>query len=72
VGFKAAFSCAERLAACRFRRGRPATSFDRQRSDAGIAVLHGFRTTVSSVSIDLPSAPPGYSIKLAPASGRCS
>jgi hypothetical protein len=31
AGFKAAFSCAERPAACRFRRGRPATSFDRQR-----------------------------------------
>jgi hypothetical protein len=57
AGLKAAFSCAERPAACRFRRGRPATSFDRQRLDAGIAVLHGFRTTVSPVNIDLPSRP---------------
>jgi hypothetical protein len=41
AGLKAAFSCADA------RRlplpwGRPATSFDRQRSDAGIAVLHRF------------------------------
>ena len=70
-GVQGRVSGAERPASCRFRLGRPATSFDRQRSDAGIAVLHGFRTTVSPVNIDLPSAPPGYSIKLGPASGRC-
>ncbi len=33
--------------ACGFRRGRPAPSFDRQRSDAGNAVLQRFRTAVS-------------------------
>jgi hypothetical protein len=65
-GFKAAFSCAER-SACRFRRARPAISFDRQ-SDRTLASpsCMGFRTTLSCQHhTDLPSAQPGYSNKLA-------
>ena len=47
VGFKAVFSRAERRAAYRFRRGRPALSFGIGRGRRG---LHGFRTFLLSTS----------------------